>query len=184
MEGAIILQSSSSRWLAGLVAAITLLVVASVIVTLLDRRGGPESLPEGTAQGSVQRYLLAIENGDDREAYGFLSADLLEACDFQHFRDSLRGVQPGSGSRDQDLRITLLDAEAVDDAVEVNVRITRFRLDPPFGGNEYSHLERFDLEEIDDAWRFTSPPWPMRRCPDLVPAPGVPAPRIPPEEVR
>ena len=160
--------------MAGLTLAVLVLVGVSAAVALFDRRGEPELLPEGTAQGTVQHYLLAIENGDDRRAYGFLNAQLLETCDFQHFRDSLRGVQPGSGSRDQDLRITLLDATPVDDAVEVMVRVTRFRLDPPFGGNEYSQQERFVLEQIDGSWRFTIPPWPMRRCPDLAPEPKSP----------
>ena len=99
-----------------------------------------------------------------------MSAQLLDTCTFQHFRESLRDIQPGV-RKDQDLRVTLIDTKPVDDTVEVSVRITRFRLDPPFGGNEYSHGERFVLERIDGAWRFTDPPWPMRWCRDLDQAP-------------
>ena len=168
--------------MAGLAVAVLVLVGVSAAVTLTDRRGEPELLPEGTAEGSVQRYLSAIENGDDREAYGFLSPQLLDACSLQEFRDSLRGIQFDGVRRDQDLRVTLIGAKPVDDTVEVSVRITRFRLDPPFGGNEYSHRERFVLGQIDGAWRFTDPPWPMWRCADHSSEPARPLKSVPRRE--
>ena len=148
---------------------IVVLAGVSIIIALLDRRGEPTLLPEGTPEGTVHRYLLAIENGETEAAYGYLDAEIQETCDSQRFRDSLRGFR-GDGfnagfSETEDLRVTLVDTREVEDRVEVQVRITRFRVTPPFGANEYSHGERFVLKQTGGAWAFVEPPWPMRFCP-------------------
>ena len=156
--------------MAGLALVILVLVGVSAAVTLVGRGGEPVLLAEGTAEGAVQRYLLAIETGDDRGAYEFLSPQLLDTCTFQHFRDSLRGIKPDGVRNRQDLRVTLIDIKPQEEAVHVRVRITRFRIDPPFGGKEYSHIERYTLEQADGDWQFVERPWPMRWCADPEPA--------------
>lgn len=160
------LQSASSRWLAGIAIAVVVLVAASVALVLFDRRGEPELFPPESPEGAVQRYLLAVDGREDREAYGYLGPELSEECGFDHFRESVRNFQPGNGRRDQDLRVSLIGTEAVDETTEVSVRVTRYRVDPPFGGDEYSSRRMFVLEEIDGDWRFTEPPWPMSWCPE------------------
>ena len=161
-----ILQSASSRWLAGIAIAVAVLVAVSVALVLFDRRGEPDLFPPESPEGAVQRYLLAVDSRQDREAYGYLNPELSEKCDFDHFQDSVRNFQPGGGRRDQDLRVSLIGSEAVDEIMEVSVRVTRYRVDPPFGGDEYSSTRTFVLEEIDGDWRFTEPPWPMSWCPE------------------
>ena len=141
----------------------------SVIIASLDRRGEQSLFPEGTPEGTVQRYLLAIEEGETDAAYDYLDPEVQGTCDSQHFRDSLRGLRGegfnGPFSETEDLRVTLVDTREVEDRVEVQVRITRFRVTPPFGADEYSYRERFVLKQTGGAWAFVEPPWPMRWCP-------------------
>ena len=159
-------QTSSSRWLAGMAIAVAALIVVSIVVVLIDRRGEAEMFPEGTPEGTVQRYLLAVDAREDREAYGYLSAELAERCDFDLFQESARDFQGDGGRGDRDLRVSLIGAEAADETMEVSVRVTRYRADPPFGGDERSSRRRFVLEETNGDWRFTQPPWPLGWCPE------------------
>ena len=154
-------------------ALVTVIVAAvGVTVAFLYRSGELPLLPEGTPEGTVHRFLLAVEQGDSRRAYDYLSSQLQETCTYQHFRDSNRWIKP-RGIRDtDDLRVTLEGTRTIDGAVEVRVRITRFHfsppspLSPPFDGGESSYGERFTLEMTDGEWLFIDPPWPMRWCPE------------------
>ena len=185
-EETIILKTASSRWLAGVALAIVILAGVSVIIALLERRGEPSMLPDGTPEGAVQRYLLAVENGESDAAYGYLSPGTQETCDSQEFRESLRrfsddglnrrisgGRSISSGFSDsEDLRVTLVDTREVEGRTEVLVLITRFRVSPPFGADEYSHQESFVLEQTGGRWAFVEPPWPVRFCPQPDKPPG------------
>ena len=171
--GPVILKSSSSRWLAGIGLTALVLIGVSVLVTLAGRGGEPDRFTPGTPEAAVQDYLLAIEDRRDREAYDFIHPDVADGCEFDHFKSTLREVQPDGVRRDRDLRVSLVNVEEVDQTVEVNVRVTRSYVDPPFDSREHSQAELFVLEEEGGSWRFTKPPWPMNRCPNPVePATG------------
>jgi hypothetical protein len=161
---------------------LVIVIVAAIGVTaaFLYRSGELPLLPEGTPEGTVHRFLVAVERGDNRRAYDYLDSELQATCTYQHFRDSTRGFEAKGDRYADDLRVTLEGTESVDGAVEVRVRITRFRVSPPspfsppFDGGESSHGERFTLEMTDGDWLFTDPPWPMSRCPQAgeKPSPG------------
>lgn len=129
-------------------------------------------LPEGTPEGTVHRFLLAIEQGENRRAYGSLSSELQETCSYQHFRSSTRQFESESDRYPDDLRVTLEGTRPLEGGVEVRVRISRFHLSPPaplsppFDSSESSFGERFTLEMTDGEWRFVDPPWPMTWCPE------------------
>ena len=141
---------------------------ASLIIGLMDRRSEQYLLAVGTPEGTVQRYLVAIEERRIDAAYSYLAPGLKEDCDRHQFRDSLRdfpGNRYTNGLSDtDDLRVTLLKTVNVEDRVEVNVRITRFTVSPPFGADEYSHPRRFVLKQTEGSWAFIEPPWPMSSC--------------------
>ena len=161
------LQSMSSRWLAGVALVILVIIVVSIVVALLNRSREAAMLPEGTPEGTVQRYLLAVEEEDSRQAYDYLSSKLQERCELQHFRDSTRRFDRSVGGTAEDLRVTLEGTQPINGSVEVQVRITQFHVSPPFGVNEYSHVQHFTLEKVDETWQFTEPPWPMNWCPEV-----------------
>ena len=184
-EGNIRLQSASSRWLAGAALAIVIVASVGVAVALLNSSKSSALLPEGTPEGTVHRFLLAIEQGQTLQAFDLLSPELQETCTYQHFRDSVRWLDKGSGRGARDLRVTLQGTESINGAVEVRVRIIRFNISPssplflPLSGNEYSHSERFTLEMTGGAWVFVDPPWPMGWCPDLKRGPQPALPPVP-----
>jgi len=154
--------------------ALVIVIVAAIGITVafLYRSGELTLLPEGTPEGTVHRFLLAIEGGESRRAYDYLTPSLQETCSYEHFRDTIRWFE-AKGNRDSgDLRVTLEGTKPVEGAVEVRVRIIRFHfsspspLAPPFDSGESSLGEHFTLEMTDGEWLFIDPPWPMNRCPD------------------
>ncbi len=154
-------QSASSRWLIGVALAVLVLVIVSVVVALVNRQRDVDLFPADTPEGGVQRYLLALEDGEYRTAYNYLNASLQERCSYQHFVDSTRFFQG------EDRRISLEDKESLNGQVRVRVRITEFDFSPPFNTSEYSFSVDFILEQTGAEWRFTEPPWPMGWCPGL-----------------
>lgn len=161
------MKSTSSKWLAGAGLAVLVIIVVSVVVAILNRPQASTPLPENTPEGTVQRYLLAIEDGESRQAYDYLSSELQDKCTFQHFLDTTRQFDRrdlNNGGRDR--RITLESTQPIDDSVAVRVRITEFNVSAPFDVNEYSYTQEYILQEIDGAWRFVNEPWPMSWCPE------------------
>ena len=84
------MSSTSSRWLIGAGAVITVLVVASVLVAVLGTTGETVTYPEDTPEGVVQRYLQAIQASETQVAYDYLGVELQEGCTLQEFRDGTR----------------------------------------------------------------------------------------------
>lgn len=161
------MRSASSKWLAGAGVVILAIIIASVAVALLNRPQAQTLLPEGTPAGAVQRYLLAVEAGETRQAYDYLSRDLQAKCNYDFFRDNTRGMMRGSPNRDRDTRVALEGERPRDDGIEVRVRITEFSVSAPFDVNEYSHTETFLLKQLDGAWRLVERPWPITwGCPE------------------
>ena len=180
------LQTASSRWLAGVAVVVVIVAAVGVTVAFLYRSGELPLLPEGTPEGTVHRFLVAIEQGDRRQAYDFLSPDLRDDCTYDHFRESIRWFENKDIRNPNDLRVTLEGTETDNGVVDVRVRITRFHLSlpspfsPPFDGGESSYGERFTLEMTEGNWLFVDPPWPMRWCPEAV---GKPSPAGQPRRV-
>jgi hypothetical protein len=152
-------QSSSSRWLAGIALTVLVLVIISVTLALVNRRG-PALSPEDTPEGTVQRYLIALQEDDINGAYDYLNSNLKEYCDYAHFQDSKD--TRGSGNE----RIVLKSSEIREEQAIVRIEVTNTNLSPPFDVNEYSYPVQYVLEQEGDVWRFSEPPWPLGWCPD------------------
>ena len=173
----------SRGWLIGGGALLGMLLIASIIVAALEKA---ETLPAGTAQVTVQRFLIAVEEENVEIAHSLLSSDLRLECPVEEFF----GREPYPDKRLTDDRITLVGTQTVKDTVFVTVRVTQFRGGSPFGASESSHQQRFTLHKEQGEWRFSDYPWPFFRCrkPDperVAPAPTAtqpPAPTPTPEE--
>jgi hypothetical protein len=149
------------------------LVIVAVALALLSRSGELALLPEDTPQGTAQRYLLAIEQGESRKAYDYLGSGLQERCTYQRFRETVQQFERLDRGAAEDLRVTLQGTRPVDGMVEVRVRITQFRVSAPFNVSDYSHDQRFTLEKQAGSWRFIDPPWPSW-CPEPAKVPPPP----------
>lgn len=149
---------SSTRWLIVTVVGVVLVAVIAVIVTSVRE---PPTLPEGSPEATVQRYLQAVADGDRDAALETYSPDVRRRCEEQDAAH--RPPFPAERmSFDADLSEV---REVDDDLVEVEVRITEFSGEPPFGGGGYDHTEAFRLERVDGTWAITEAFWPYYLCP-------------------
>lgn len=158
-------MSRSTQLLIAVGASVLVIVVISIAVAVIA--GDEQDFPAGSPEGTVQRYLRAIDDRDADAAIALFSADLAARCELEPVRSN-----PRRGF-DVDFRATLLDTTERDDVTEVRVRLTQYYGDGPFDRGESRQEHVFVLQQSAEGWRFTEPPWPSS-CP---PAPRtVPAP--------
>ena len=139
-----------------------MLAVAGVVVALVTTRGEADLLPEDSPEGVVQRFLLALEDKEYREAYGYLSAGTTNGCTLEDF------ARQASYQEVRDSHMTLEDTQRFDDTAVVTARVTVFDPDIPFGASEYSYDRTFDLTLEDGQWRLA---WPNYWCPPMYKTP-------------
>lgn len=137
-------------WLIGMAVFVVALAVAGLIVALVTSRGAA-TLPADSPEGAVQRYLLALEDEDYREAYAYLSASSQRACSFEDF------LQNASYRDVRGSRMTLEDIRRLDGTAIVTAEVTVFDLDVPFDPYEYTYRETFNLRLEEGQWRLVSP---------------------------
>ena len=154
----------SSKWLVGIAVVVVILVVASLAVGLTVGRGAAKSFAESEPEGIVQRYTLALQDGEYRVAHSYLSERLKRFCTEENLRMNGRWFAEQSG----ETRITLIGKETLSDGrTEVQVRVTDVNVSPPFGIDESSHEERYVLIQENNQWRLDEAPWPVGGCPGL-----------------
>jgi hypothetical protein len=146
----------SRVWLIGVAVFVAALVVAGIVVALVTSRDAG-LLPADTPEGAVQRYLLALQDHDYREAYSYLSDDTKRACGVEDFR------RFASDGELRESRMTLEDTEIFDGTAIVTARVTVFAPDI-FGPSEYSYDRTFNVTLEGGQWRLD---WPDFRCPPI-----------------
>ena len=147
---------NSRRWLIAFASIIGILAIATVSLVLLTRDNEVALLPEGTPQGTVQRYLIAIQEQNYREAYSYLSFDPSEKI--TTYDDWLRMVggipqMPYSVT----WKATLGKMTQNVDVASVEVAIDTFRPEGPFIDPVRTQLIIFQLAKISGQWLITSP---------------------------
>lgn len=154
-------NSSSSRWLAGIGVFVVVLIVASVLIALLGPGKSVEEYPAGTPEGVVQRYLQALETEDASLALSYLEAEAREGCTIQEVRQQTGYFAEGSHRR----RVELLESKELSDGrQQITVRVTEVNVSPPFDVSEYSHEQTYTLVQEGDAWVLEHPAWPVNYC--------------------
>ena len=151
-------QTASGRWLAGITAVVGGLIVISLVVALATGSDEAPLLPADTPEGTVQRYIQALQAADYAAAHALLTEDARERCPV----DDLRARQ--RFETQDDVRVRLGATRPAGDDVEVTVHVTRFSASPPFGVSDSTSDYRYLLNETADGWRIISAPWPFG-CP-------------------
>ena len=122
-------MKASSRFLVISGVAIGVLVVVTVVLVLTVGDGGSATLlPEATPEGVVQRYLLAINNGDYEEAYSYLSSAARAEESYQSWVRPLDSYY----AENHRWKATLGESSVVGRGATVEVRFTYFRPSGPF----------------------------------------------------
>jgi hypothetical protein len=115
----------AKMWLVAGVIFLVALMAAAVTTALVTTRGGPHLLAADSPEGVVQRYLLALQKEDYREAYSYLSSDLQTRCSL----DDLVGTYYWPYA--QEGQVTLERTERYDGSAVVRATVTVFHGDPP-----------------------------------------------------
>ena len=144
---------SSRRWLFAFGLAIVVLVI--VVLVLVLTTASPADKPllaEGTPEGTVQRFLLAVSEQDYLAAESYLSPTVDDKIDGDLWRD--RVVELGEESAWQ---ATLGESIIRDDEATVDVTVAIFRPRGPFDNSVRNHQVTFFLQKEGTSWRITSP---------------------------
>jgi len=148
-------MKSSNRLLVIFGGVIGLLAIITLAVVLATANQQPPLLPQGTPEGVVQRYLLAIDSGDYQAAYGYLS---FPPGDKTTTYDMWRQSFNYPSSTRPAYKATLIRSVTSGDSASVDVSIDVFR---PSGGlfeNPVStSMVSFTLQRISGSWKITSP---------------------------
>jgi hypothetical protein len=148
----------SSRWLIIFGAAIgALVIVAIALVFTMARPGGESLLPEDTPEGTVQRYLLALEAGDYKAAYSYLSFPSDKQISYDVWKGRAIRYEEKHG-----VKVTLEKSTVTGDEATVYVVVDVFRADepfqnPPFENPVYTSHITFSLKQEGTSWKITSP---------------------------
>lgn len=125
-----------------------LIVVVAALVALT--RSEPATLDPSTPEGTAQRYVQAILDGDNATAEDMI---LEEDCDI--------------GPRffgDQTVRARMVNSTVDGDTATVEVELVFSGGDPLFGGYGYEEPAWINLTQVDGTWMVDSDSWPYFPC--------------------
>ncbi len=148
-------ETSTRTFLAATSMIVALLVVVAVVLALR----APTQLDVATPQGTVQRYVQGVLDGDTDDAFDQLTNELADGCE----PSELRHAAP------DDARVVIVNADVGTDTARVDVRITETNGEGPFTGGGYTFEETFILEHQTDLWLIAEAPWPFYHCPEVRP---------------
>jgi hypothetical protein len=149
-------MKSSNRFLLGFGIAITILVVITVTLVVTNRSIAP-LLPENTPQGTVQRFLLAVQEHDFQKAYSYLHVE--EKGVKLTYDDWAQSVTPRFQTSSTAWKATLGKTVVTGDIATVEVLIDIFQPGGPFENPVRTQVDSYQLKQISGAWLITTRPW-------------------------
>ena len=151
-------MKSSQRLLIGFAAGIIALVVITIILVFTLGQSKSPVLAENTPQGTVQRYLQAVQNKDFATAYGYLAPPLTppditkgppQTFDFY--------VNSAQGSSRNTWRASLGKISSSGDTASVEISVEVFAPNGPFGNAIHTNNITFFLKKSGAGWLITAP---------------------------
>lgn len=157
-------MTNSTRWLIGIGAALGGLVVVALVIALATGDRERATYVEDTPEGTVQRYLDVLIDGDTTATYAYLSSEIHARCPIEDWRRDIRYAVDRAGQS----QITLKDVDnPTEDEAIVRVTITTFG-EPniiPVPPDQNSFDREFVLvKQSDGMWTFSEIPWPVFGC--------------------
>ena len=147
-------MKSSNRLLLWFGAVIGALIALSIILVAVTTNQPEKVLPENTPEGTVQRYLLALNEGDYQKAFGYLSPSPQERFNYDDWMRSL-GSRPGGSS--PSWKASLGTATVTGSEARVNIIISVFAPGGPFSDPVRTNTVLFTLKRSGESWLITSP---------------------------
>ena len=146
-------MNSSRRWLVGFAISIGAVAVIAVALVLLTQGKNVTLLAADTPQGTVQRYLLALQNNDYRQAYTYFSRDTPGMISYNDWLTQNGNPAATKVSWQAALGNTVQNGP---DAT-VTVTIETAYPDGMMNSSNYSQQIEFFLTGADNSWLITSP---------------------------
>lgn len=138
------------RILIVIVCGIALLVI--VAISVVFSRGEPEALDEATPAGVVQRYSMAVIEGDTATANSYQTEASRSRC-------------TGFFGNTESTRVVLISTTERPDTATVRVSIvTTSSESGPFGPSEYETEDAFSLVKVNDKWMVEQAPYQLMSC--------------------
>ncbi len=148
-------MKSPNRLLLGLGIAIAALAVIAVALVLFTQNT-VSLLPQDTPQGTVQSFLLAIQNKDYPKAYNYLQ--LTEKGARVPYDEWVRDIPSTLPSSQSAWKATLGQATISGKNASVEVLVDTFRPNGPFGNSTFTQQVNFQLTKVGNSWLITTRP--------------------------
>jgi hypothetical protein len=150
---------ASSRVLLGFGIAIAVLVITTIILVFSLGQGNAPPLPEDTPQGTVQRYLRAVQEKNYVQAYTYIAPPVAATDNFkpsppQAFDFWLQSAKNNANST---WKATLGNTIVTGNNASVEVIVEVFRPVGPFENPVHSNNITFFMTKEGPGWKITSP---------------------------
>jgi hypothetical protein len=149
-------MKSSNRFLLGFGIAITVLVVITITLVLTNR-SITTLLPENTPEGTVQRFLLAVQDHDFQKAYSYLN--VVESGRKLTYDDWTKSISPRLQNSSTAWKATFGKIAITGDTATVEVLIDIFQPTGPFDNPVRTQADNYQLKLINRQWSITTRPW-------------------------
>jgi hypothetical protein len=149
-------MKSSNRFLLGFGIAITILVVITITLVLTDSGIAP-LLPENTPEGTVQRFLLAVQDHDLQKAYTYL--DVVESGKRLTYEDWVQSISPRYQTMSTAWKATFGKTTVNNNTATVEVMIDVFEPSGPFDNPIRTQTDFYQLKLVGGKWLITTRPW-------------------------
>ncbi len=149
-------MKSSRRLFIGFGIAIGVLVIVTIALVLSTRGGSVSLLPEDTPQGTVQRFLIVVQDRDFPKAYAYLKVE--ERGIILSYSDWVRNIPPAFQSSPSAWKATLAATTVTGNQASVEVVVDVFRPGGPFEDPVRSQTVSFQLTKIGGTWFITTRP--------------------------
>ena len=146
-------MNSSRRWLVIFTVIIGAVAVIAVSLVLFTQGKNVTLLAADTPQGTVQRYLIALQNNDYRQAYGYLSHGTPGMMSYNEWLTQNQNLPAMQVSWEATLGQTVQNGNYA----TVSVMIETSYPDGLMNSSNYSQPLEFSLIGADNSWLITSP---------------------------
>ena len=149
-------MTSSKRFLIGFSIAIVVLAAAAISIALLTQGNNIVLEPENTPQGTVQRFLIAIQDKDYPKAYSYLKVETKNQPMPYTYSDFLNEVTH-PWSTGTAWKATLSKTTVTGDSATVEVIVDTLRPGGPFQDPVNTQTVTFQMTKVDNTWYVSNP---------------------------
>ncbi len=150
-------MKSSSRLLIGFGIGTLVLVIITVVLALALGQKNAPLLPDNSPEGTVQRFLLAVQAKDYTLAYTYLAPPTEPPDKFSAPRSFADFSSSTQNLPNNPWKASLGKTSIQGDTATVEVTVEVFVAGGPFGNPIRSQNVNFSLQKVGNVWLIISP---------------------------